>query len=295
VHYITLKRVVKLLKLFSDNSFSPPSTLQLNLAWLIVACCLLVTLCAQAYEESPERYALVIGNTSYPSAPLVNPVNDARAIAKKLESQDFAVTLVLDADSDELSSAISLFYQGIESEKSLKRIVSMVYYAGHAMQIKHRNYLVPIDFSFADSKELYNGLFDVNELLENIPDIANMQNILIMDACRDNPFKDINGIDGEQINDGLAPMRAPVGTLIAYATEPGSVASDGEGENGLYTSHLLEHMGDKITIEEVFKKVRKGVAKESKKSQIPWEHSSLYEDVYINSPPNREVPELMSF
>ena len=283
------------MKLFLDYRFSAPSIRHLSLAWLIAGIFLSATLTAYAYEESPDRYALVIGNTSYPAAPLLNPINDARAIAEKLKSQDFAVTLLLDANSTELSSAISSFYQDIEAAKTSTRIVSIVYYAGHAVQIKHRNYLVPIDFSFADSKELYNDLFDVNELLENIPDIANMQNILIMDACRDNPFKGISGVDGEQINDGLAPMRAPVGTLIAYSTEPGSLASDGEGENGLYTSHLLEHMGDKITIEEVFKKVRKGVAKQSRKTQIPWEHSSLYEDVYINSPPNREVPELMSF
>lgn len=283
------------MKLFSDHSLSAHLIRLINLSGLIAGVCLSLTFSAQAYEESPDRYALVIGNTSYPTSPLFNPINDARAIAKKLESQDFKVTLLLDAGAADLSSTIDLFYKGIEAAKSSKRIVSMVYYAGHAVQIKHRNYLVPIDFSFAESKELYNGLFDVNELLENIPDIANMQNILIMDACRDNPFTGISGIDGKRINDGLAPMRAPVGTLIAYSTEPGSVASDGEGENGLYTSHLLEHMGDKITIEEVFKKVRKGVAKESNKSQIPWEHSSLYEDVYINSPPNREVPDLMSF
>jgi hypothetical protein len=141
-----LKRVVKLLKLFSDNSFSAPSTLQQNLAWLIAVYCLLVTFSAQAYEESPERYALVIGNTSYPYSPLINPINDARAIDKKLESQEFAVTLVLDAGSDELSSAISAFYQGIEEEKSLKRIVSMVYYAGHAMQHQTSKLLSPDRF-----------------------------------------------------------------------------------------------------------------------------------------------------
>ena len=263
--------------------------------WLVFCYLLLANFNVQAYEERPARYALVIGNKSYPSAPLKNPGNDAQAIAKKLESQDFAVSLVLDADAPGLRNAIDSFYKNIENVNTSKRVVSMVYYAGHAVQIKHRNYLVPIDIQFDDPKKIYSDLFDVNELLENIPDIANMQNIIVLDACRDNPFESMEEIDGARMSDGLAPMRAPVGTLIAYSTEPGSVASDGAGENGLYTSHLLQHMGDKITVEEVFRKVRKGVAKESKKSQIPWEHSSLYEDVYFNAPPNREVPELMSF
>jgi uncharacterized caspase-like protein len=250
---------------------------------------------AYAYQESPERYALVIGNKAYPSAPLINTLNDARDIAAKLESQDFDVTLVFDTSANQLKSAITTFYQKIGQTASSKRIVGLVYYAGHAVQIKHRNYLVPVDVEFIDPDQFFEGLFDVNEMLETIPDIANMQNIIVLDACRDNPFKNMGGLQGKQLNDGLAPMRAPVGTLIAYSTEPGSVASDGAGKNGLYTSYLLQHMGDKITIEEVFKKVRKDVAKESKKSQIPWEHSSLYEDVYINVPPNSEVPELMSF
>ncbi|MFT5609200.1 MAG: hypothetical protein ACI9PZ_003019 [Parvicella sp.] len=100
------------------------------------------------------------------------------------------------------------------------------------------------------------------------PNIANMQNILRMNVCRDNPFKDINGIDGKQINDGLAPIRAPVGKC-------------GIGWRG-FTSHLLEHMNDKITIEEVFQTVSKGGAKQLNDSQITWEHSALYDDVYIN-------------
>jgi uncharacterized caspase-like protein len=98
-----------------------------------------------------------------------------------------------------------------------------------------------------------------------------------------------------KINDGLAPIRAPVGTLIAYSTEPGATASDGKGKNGLYATHLLKHMDDKIPIEEVFKKVRKGVAKQSKNRQIPWEHSSLLWDVFINAPLNKEVPDLLTY
>ncbi len=266
----------------------------LNNFWIVLFLFLATENPAFAYEESPERFALVIGNKSYPSAPLANPINDAKAIAKKLEEQDFNVNLVLDAGSSGLRNSVDSFYKKIKESNTSRRIVSMVYYAGHAVQIKHRNYLVPIDIEFDEPKKILADLFDVNELLENIPDIANMQNIIVLDACRDNPFESMEEIDGERMSDGLAPMRTPVGTLIACSTETGSVASDGVGEIGLYTSHLLQHMGDKITVEEVFRKVRKGVARESNKKQIPWEHSSLYENVYFNVPPNREVPELMS-
>ena len=269
-------------------------TLGLTAIGLVIFCSVVSN--SLAYQESPVRYALVIGNQAYPTAPLANPVNDARAVADKLSKQDFEVTTLLDVGSLELVQAISSFYQKIESAETSKRVVALVFYAGHAVQINHRNYLVPVSLEFFEAEQFFNGLFDVNKLLDAIPDIPKMQNIIVLDACRDNPFENLGAINGDlKIEDGLAPMRAPVGTLIAYSTEPGSVASDGSGENGLYTSYLLEHMGDKITIEEVFKKVRLDVARESDNGQIPWEHSSLFEDVFINSPPNREVPELMSF
>ncbi len=250
---------------------------------------------AHGYEERPALHALVVGNKAYPMAPLRNSINDAEAMAEKLEEQDFTVTTLLDVGGEELRSEIESFYAGLENDDE-ERVVGLVYYAGHAIQINHRNYLVPVDIEFGEPERFVDGLFDINDLLESIPETGNVQSVIILDACRDNPFAGMEGLDDSvKINDGLAPMRAPVGTLIAYSTEPGATASDGKGKNGLYTSRLLRHMDDKIPIEEVFKKVRKDVAKQSKNRQVPWEHSSLVWDVFINAPLNKEVPDLVTF
>ena len=240
-------------------------------------------------------HALVIGNNAYPMAPLRNSVNDANAIAEKLEEQGFEVTKLLDIGGAEIQSAVETFYKQLESDNE-ERAVGLVYYAGHAIQINHRNYLVPLDIQFGDPERFLEGLYDINDLLSSIPQSGDVQSVIILDACRDNPFAGMEGLDDSvKINDGLAPIRAPVGTLIAYSTEPGNTASDGKGKNGLYTTHLLKHMDDKIPVEEVFKKVRKGVSRQSRKKQIPWEHSSLLWDVFINAPLNKEVPDLMTF
>ena len=250
---------------------------------------------AQAYEERPAMHALVIGNKDYAMAPLRNSINDANAISEQLEEQGFIVTTLLDVGGAEMQSAVEQFYRELESDEE-ERVVGLVYYAGHAIQIDHRNYLVPLDIQFGDPERFVDGLFDINSLLSSIPESGDIQSIIILDACRDNPFAGMDGLDDSvKIDDGLAPIRAPVGTLIAYSTEPGATASDGKGKNGLYTTHLLKHMDDKIPIEEVFKKVRKGVSKKSKNRQIPWEHSSLLWDVYINAPLNKEVPDLVTF
>ena len=250
---------------------------------------------AWAYEERPALHALVIGNNAYEMAPLRNSVNDANALSKKLEKQGFTVTTLTDVGAADMQSEVEQFYQRLLREDE-ERAVGVIYYAGHAVQINHRNYLVPVDIQFGDPDRFVDGLFDINVLLSSIPEESHVQNIIILDACRNNPFAGMEELDDSvKINDGLAPIRSPGGTLIAYSTEPGATASDGKGKNGLYATHLLKHMDDKIPIEEVFKKVRKGVVKQSKGRQTPWEHSSLVGDVYINAPPNKEVPEMVTF
>ena len=267
--------------------------LPIRILYLLVA--LVVSASTFAYEERPELHALVVGNNDYPMAPLRNSINDANAISEQLEEQGFQVTKLLDVGGDELQSEVERFYSRLEEYEG-EKAVGLVYYAGHAIQIDHRNYLVPLDIQFGDPDRFVEGLFDINDLLSSIPESGDIQSIIILDACRDNPFAGMEGMDESvKINDGLAPIRAPVGTLIAYSTEPGATASDGKGKNGLYTTYLLKHMDDQIPIEEVFKKVRKDVSKKSKKRQIPWEHSSLLWDVFINAPLNKEVPELMTF
>jgi uncharacterized caspase-like protein len=261
----------------------------------LVASMLLLSAQILAMEGKTHRFALVIGNQNYTSSPLLNPINDAQAIATDLTTIGFDVDTVFDANGTNLKQNIENFYSKVAANKG-KNILAVVYYAGHAIQVQHRNYIVPIDVKLGSYNDLLSTLYDINHLFRQIPQAPNMQNVIILDACRNNPFGEFKNNNGMPIiADGLAPLRAPPGTLIAYSTEPGSVAFDGKGKNGIYTKHLLEHINDKITVEEVFKKVRKGVAKETRKQQVPWEHSSLFGAVYINPPRNREVPELMTF
>lgn len=261
--------------------------------YLVLGVFLTVSTYANAQDQKVGQYALVIGNKDYPLAPLDNSVNDAQAIAESLDELGFDVTLLLDTQFDELSTAIENFYNHIQTTMD-KKAVAVFYYAGHAIQVSHRNYLVPTDVKFGDSEKFMASLYDINLLFTEIPPVFGLQNVIILDACRDNPFA-AGGDDSDMVADGLAPLRAPPGTLIAYATEPGSVASDGDGENGIYTKNLLNHLDEMISIEEVLKKVRRDVAKETKNQQIPWEHSSLLEEVFINPPKNRKVPSLITF
>ncbi|WP_339724655.1 caspase family protein [uncultured Paraglaciecola sp.] len=257
---------------------------------------LLITLCfsAFAFEDNVARFALVIGNQNYQQAPLKNPINDAESISASLLELGFSVTTVLDSDSTRLKSAVSAFYGNIQ-QANTSQALAVFYYAGHAIQIEHHNYLVPLDIQFGEKENFDTVLFDLNSLFAEMAKVNNVQNIVILDACRNNPFAVADTAGSRAISVGLAPLKAPFSTLIAYATEPGGVASDGKSKNGIYTKHLLRHIDKKITIEEVFKQVRKGVAKETHNKQIPWEHSSLLREVFINPPRNKNVPDLIAF
>lgn len=266
---------------------------------------------SMAFDDKTVRFALIIGNGNYATAPLPNAINDANAISIMLTKLNFKVTKVIDNNYFELKKNVKNFYANVMAIHDKKKFI-LIYYAGHAIQVEHRNYFVPIDSTLenseinikdnvsrglarlknANNKNTQANLFDLTTLLEFSIDANSTQSIIILDACRNNPFKNN---EGSSFSTGLAPIKAPTGTLIAYATEPGSVASDGAGANGTYTKHLLRHMEEMITIEALLKKVRKGVVKETQNNQIPWEHSSLLEQVFINPPKNKKIPELMVF
>ena len=261
----------------------------MTLVFLIVASTCL------AKEKKVHRYALVVGNNSYRESPLTNAVNDAKSISSHLKEIGFSVTTLLDVKGADLKSQIESFYKLLANRQSENQL-ALFYYAGHALQINHRNYLVPLDVKSDAYENILDSIYDINHLFEQIPDSPNMNSIIILDSCRDNPygvFRDKNG--SPLIADGLAPLRAPIGTIIAYATEPGNVAYDGGGKNGMFTKHLLLHMAEKISVEELLKKVRQGVTEETGNRQTPWEHSSLLEEIFINPPRNRDLPELMTF
>jgi hypothetical protein len=223
------------------------------------------------------RRALVIGNSGYAVGALKNPANDARAIAEELRRQGFEVILGLDLKREEMLAAIGAYADAIARSKA----VALFYFAGHGLQLAWRNYLVPTDAKIESPEDIKTRCVDVNAVIEGIGRAANPMNMVILDACRDNPF----GRDAKTEQKGLSQLDAPPGTLLAYATSPGNIASDGEGANGLYTEHLLREMKvPEAKIEDVFKRVRLGVRKRSQGQQIPWESTSLEQDFWFIPP-----------
>jgi hypothetical protein len=222
------------------------------------------------------RVALVIGNGSYRTAPLRNPANDADAISADLKKLGFAVISRLDADKRGMEEAI----QNFGSQLAKNKAVGLFYFAGHGLQVNWRNFLVPVDAALGKADDVPGQTVDMTIVLDSIARAGNPMNIIIVDACRDNPF------GGElKSGKGLSQMDAPIGTLLAYATAPGNVASDGSGSNSLYTENLLRELRTpEARIEDVFKRVRLNVRRASQGQQIPWESTSLEEDFYFMPP-----------
>ena len=238
---------------------------------------LLVQAAPTASQNQTQRVALVIGNAAYRDAPLTNPVNDARAIALALKESGFTVIARENVDQRGMLSALREFGDRLRAGGT-----GLFYYAGHGMQIKGRNYLIPVGASVEREDEVAYSAVDAQAVLDKMEAAGNMANIMILDACRNNPFTR-SSRSGQT---GLAQMDAPVGTLVAYATSPGAVASDGSGANGLYTQHLLTAIrlpGYKV--EDVFKQVRVNVRRDSQGKQVPWEATSLEGDFYFRGGP----------
>lgn len=222
-----------------------------------------------------ERVALVIGNAAYQTAPLKNPVNDARAISTRLEALGFVVTRLENATRAEMGDAIARFEQSLGPDK-----VALFYFAGHGIQVRNRNFLVPVDADLrSESRARYEAV-DVGGVVEAMEFAKSKVNFILLDACRDNPFRS----SMRSAKRGLAPVDAARGTLIAYATAPGDVADDGDGDNGLYTASLLDALKvPGLTAEEVFKRVRASVDEQTNGQQTPWESSSLTGNFIFNA------------
>jgi uncharacterized caspase-like protein len=232
-----------------------------------------------------QRVALVIGNADYKLGPLLNPVNDARAISDALRAANFDVIKYENiATMADMKKAVREFGLKIQNGG-----VGLFYYAGHGMQVNGSNYLIPVQAEIYKEEEVEFESLDVNFVLAQMEGAHNRMNIIILDACRDNPFS--RSWRSASSAKGLAFINAPAGTLIAYATAPGSVASDGTGNNGLYTEEILKQINKSgMKIEDVFKNVRVGVIERSNKLQTPWESSSLVGDFYFVEKPASESP-----
>jgi hypothetical protein len=221
------------------------------------------------------RVALVVGNANYKVRPLKNAKNDADDVSRSLKTSGFEVIDLRDATLPQMRTAVRQF-----GDRLVNNDVGLVYYSGHGVEVKGRNYFIPVNADIQREDEIADQGLDVSLILEKMSTAGKGVNILIVDACRDDPF----GRSFRSSSRGLAQMDAPRGTIIAYATSPGKVASDGDPRerNSPYTKHLVKAMqSPNKPIEQVFKEVRRAVQDETKNQQTPWENTSLSGDFFF--------------
>ena len=234
----------------------------------------LLLLSPRVFAATEQRTALVVGNAAYPTGALKNPVNDATDMAAQLTKLGFKVTLLTNARLRQMDEAIEAFGRQLRQGG-----VGLFFYAGHGVRVKGANFLIPVDARINKETDLKYRALDANRVLDEMGNAKNGLNIVILDACRDNPFSR----NYRSTTRGLAVVSsAPTGTYISYSTSPGNVAQDGKGRNSPYTSALLENMAQPgVGIEQVFKHVRVKLDGETRGKQVPWELSSLKGDFYF--------------
>jgi uncharacterized caspase-like protein len=252
-------------------------------AWPALPALAATTAPTAAPAKAERRIALVIGNGAYKSAPLKNPVGDAEAVAASLQKLGYEVVLRRDTSLFDLIEALREF-----SLRAATSSVRLLFYAGHGIQSKGRNYLLPVDVEPQGEDEVAAKAADVGLFIDRLSALKQGLNIVVLDACRVNPFAAgvILGPDGRRLKfrgvtpTGLAPLDAPAGTLVAFSTAPNGVALDGPvGAHSIYAKHLLAQLPTPgLPIEQLFKRVRIAVADETQRVQVPWESSSLTAD-----------------
>ena len=221
-----------------------------------------------------KRLALVIGNAEYEVSPLANPTNDAMDLSSSLRELGFEVLEHTNLSRREMRRAVREF------GRQLKQVdIGLFYFAGHGVQVDGENYLLPVNYDIQEKYEVPDEALAASTVLRAMESAENALNIVILDACRNDPFESAF----RSAIGGLARMNAPSGSLVAYATAPGRTAADGAGRNGVYTGQLLKLLKQPgLTIEQVFKRVRVNVEQITGGKQIPWEESSLKGDFYFN-------------
>ena len=232
-------------------------------------------------EAVVQRAALVIGNGGYQHLDrLANPANDARAVAASLWNLGFEVIEVIDADLGQTLAAMTTF-----ASRLRPGMEALFYYAGHAVQWNGANFLLPTSARVGSNADLLSQAIDAGAIVQVMEKAGARLNLLILDSCRDNPFPD--GI--AEGSSGLAEMRGQrAEMLIAYATAPGTVASDGEGRHSPYTAALLEHLEEPgLEVAMLFRRVRSSVRQATDGNQIPWVSSSLQNE--FTNPPLRPL------
>ncbi|MDB9432948.1 GUN4 domain-containing protein [Microcystis aeruginosa] len=225
--------------------------------------------------QQQQRIALVIGNENYQVGKLDTPLNDATDMANALKELGFEVILLKDSSKRQMDDALDQFFTRIN-----QGYVGLFYYAGHGMEVEGEIYLIPVNAHIKYEKDVEYESMPLGKILGRMEDAGNRINIVILDACRDNPFRKFWRSSSRGLT---APLQAVSGTLIAFATAPGKVASDGTGRNGLFTSYLLKYIKTpNMEVDLMLRKVRSDVAKDTNDYQVPWTSSSLIGEFAFN-------------
>jgi Caspase domain len=240
----------------------------------VIISVVLALMAPTSHAAAETRVALIIGNSAYQKADmrLPNPANDAAAMAKALKAAGFDTILQLNATRTDFYKALNQFSDKIGRDP---HAVGLFYYAGHAVQADGINWLIPVDASIVSQADLEPSAFDAARVLKSMSAAQNEMNIVILDACRNNPLPKTRGMDR-----GLARIDAPSGTFIAFAAAPGQTAQDGAaGTNGVFTGEFINAMKEPgLPLELLFKKVIAGVRADTKGEQTPWSESSIQGD-----------------
>lgn len=245
--------------------------------------CLPILACLALPASAQKRVALVIGNGNYSTVtPLKNPANDANAVAQSLRELGFRVMLGVDLGKASFEKTVLDFSETLNGAEA-----AVFYYAGHGLQVDGRNYMVPVDARLADEADLPFQLVAMDIVLNKLVH-HRITNIVIMDACRDNPLGDklskALGERGNAVGTGLASVYARADTLISYSTQPYHVALDGDGDNSVYSGSLARHISTPdIDVIDMLKRVRKDVQDATNKEQLPWDNHAMTGDFFFRT------------
>lgn len=237
--------------------------LRKSLYWSVLTCILLSLAVTDVFAVQ-ERFALIVGNANYDKSigSLKNPGNDAAAMTRSLQQKGFDVTFLKNAGKRQMEQAFRAFARKLRTDA-----VGLFFFAGHAIEVDGENYLIPIGALIEDEVDAKYEAVSVARLLDNMDSAGNGLNLVVLDACRNNPYSR----RFRSAKRGLRMMSPPSGTMILYATEPGNVAADGEGENGVFTEHLLKAIDTPgLSVEEAFKQTAIAVKQETRGKQVPW-------------------------
>lgn len=243
----------------------------------LIAAAAILASAAPAFADD-ERVALILGNGAYRhAAPLKNSTNDAAALAQAFARLGYQVLHGEDLSREELGVQTKSFFERLKGAD-----VAVFFYAGHGLQIDGRNFVMPVDFDPGSKLPVVEQLVPLDVFIDGMSRRAR-QSLVFLDACRNNPFAaDLKS------RPGLAEFKGRVRTLIAFATQPGSVASDGDGPNSPFTTALLTNLEEPgLEIRELMTKVRVAVVRQTSGAQVPWDHSSLLANFYVKKRPRR--------